>query len=151
MVAWKLFTATVLVLGGAIGQHPDEALLRRGDIGAFAPESFRARLVLTSQPSKTRHEIEVWRSGAAKTLVRMLDPKERGKFLLRLDDDMWFVSSTAKKPLRLRASGSAWREPTTRFGARASVRRARRRGTARRVDRRRGWAEAPPGRSEYSL
>jgi hypothetical protein len=104
MVVWKLLTATVLVLGGAIGQHSDEALLRRGDIGAFAPESFRARLVLTSQPNKTRHEIEVWRAGSAKTLVRMLDPKDLGKFLLRLDDVMWFFASTAKKPVKLNAS-----------------------------------------------
>jgi hypothetical protein len=100
---WTLITAGSLLFSGQAA-HPDAALLRRGDIGAFAPESFRATLSLTAQPSKERHEIEVWRSGGAKTLVRMLDPKERGKFLLRLGDDMWFISPSAKKPVKLNAS-----------------------------------------------
>ena len=104
MAVWRLLTAAWLVVGGTASQDPNEALLRRGDIGAFAPDSFRARLVLTSQPAKTRHEIEVWRSGAAKTLVRMLDLKDQGKFLLRLGDDMWFIASTVKKPVKLSAS-----------------------------------------------
>jgi outer membrane lipoprotein-sorting protein len=115
MPAWTLVTLIALAWLGADGTvrlkagapqaaHPDAALLRRGDIGAFAPESFRATLALTAQPGKERHEIEVWRSGGAKTLVRMLDPKERGKFLLRLGDDMWFISPSAKKPVKLNAS-----------------------------------------------
>jgi hypothetical protein len=104
MAAWKFVTAVALALFGAQAPHPDALLLRRGDIGAFAPESFRATLSLTAQPSNERHEIEVWRSGGAKTLVRMLDPKERGKFLLRLGDEMWFISPSAKKPLKLNSS-----------------------------------------------
>jgi hypothetical protein len=114
MRVWTLITvvAVALVWHGTVrlkadatvsqAAHPDAALLRRGDIGAFAPESFRATLALTT--GKERHEIEVWRSGGAKTLVRMLDPKERGKFLLRLGDDMWFISPSAKKPVKLNAS-----------------------------------------------
>ena len=104
MPAWKLVTSIALALFAGQATHPDAALLRRGDIGAFAPESFRATLALTAQPAKERHEIEVWRSGSAKTLVRMLDPKERGKFLLRLGDDMWFISPSARKPVKLNAS-----------------------------------------------
>jgi outer membrane lipoprotein-sorting protein len=98
--AWAVVAAIALTQA----PHPDAALLRRGDIGAFAPESFRATLRLTAQPGKEHHEIEVWRSGGAKTLVRMLDPKERGKFLLRLGDEMWFISPSAKKPVKLNAS-----------------------------------------------
>jgi hypothetical protein len=104
MLAWKLVATLAVALFAGQSPHPDSALLRRGDIGAFAPDSFRATLALTSQPSKERHDIEVWRSGGAKTLVRMLDPKERGKFLLRLGDDMWFISPSAKKPVKLNAS-----------------------------------------------
>ncbi len=104
MVAWTFVTVLVLALLGGQAPHPDAALLRRGDIGAFAPESFRATLALTAQPGKARHEIEVWRSGGGKTLVRMLDPRERGKFLLRLGDDMWFISPSARKPVKLSAS-----------------------------------------------
>lgn len=104
MGAWTFVTAIALGLLGGQAPHPDAALLRRGDIGAFAPEYFRATLSLTTPPGKERHEIEVWRSGGARTLVRMLDPKERGKFLLRLGDEMWFISPSARKPVRLNAS-----------------------------------------------
>lgn len=103
MRAWT-FVMMVAIQLATQAPHPDLALLKRGDIGAFAPESFRATLALTAQPGKEHHEIEVWRSGGAKTLVRMLDPKERGKFLLRLGDDMWFISPSAKRPVKLNAS-----------------------------------------------
>jgi hypothetical protein len=49
-------------------------------------------------------EIEVWRDGAERTLVRFLDPRERGKFLLRRGDDLWFLAPGAKKPVRLKPS-----------------------------------------------
>lgn len=104
MATWAFVTVIALALLGGQAPHPDSTLLRRGDIGAFAPESFRATLALTAQEGKERHEIEVWRSGSAKTLVRMLDPKERGKFLLRLADDVWFISPSARKPVKLNAS-----------------------------------------------
>jgi hypothetical protein len=84
-------------------QSPDE-LLRRSDVGAFAPSSFRARLILTSLPQRAKHEIEVWRSGDSKTLIQMLDPTEQGKYLLRLDGQIWFLAPSAKKPIRLNAS-----------------------------------------------
>ena len=104
MSAWTVVTVIVLALLGWQAPHPDAALLKRGDIGAFGPESFRATLALTAHPGEGRHKIEVWRSGDAKTLVRMLDPKERGKFLLRLGDEMWFISPSAKQPVKLNAS-----------------------------------------------
>jgi hypothetical protein len=46
-------------------------------------------------------EVELWRSGADRTLVRFLDPKERGKYLLRLGADLWFIAPGAKNPVKL--------------------------------------------------
>ena len=46
-------------------------------------------------------EVELWRSGANRTLVRFLDPKERGKYLLRLGADLWFIAPGAKNPVKL--------------------------------------------------
>ena len=83
-VAFKAAIAAVVVAAGMVGQNAGE-LLRRSDIGAFAPSSFRARLALKSPASGAAHEVEVWRSGDAKTLIRFLDAKERGKYLLRLE------------------------------------------------------------------
>lgn len=97
------WTIVMAALAGVLTQSPEE-LLRRSDVGAFAPSSFRARLVLKSPPQNATHEIEVWRSGETKTLIRLLDPKERGKYLLRLDGQLWLLSPSAKKPVRLSPS-----------------------------------------------
>jgi hypothetical protein len=45
--------------------------------------------------------IEVWRSGEARTLVRFLDPGERGKYLLYRDRDLWFLAPGSRNPVRL--------------------------------------------------
>jgi hypothetical protein len=102
----------VLALGGVAGAgEPSpspatipawaEELLRASDVGSFSPQSFRARMRLGDAKGI---EIEVWRSGATRTLVRFLDPKERGKYLLRRDDDLWFLAPGARKPVRLKPS-----------------------------------------------
>ena len=80
--------------------NPQEILLR-SDVAAPAPSSFRARLALKRLPSPARHEVEVWRSGDAKTLVRFLDAKERGKYLLRLDGELWLLAPGAREPVHL--------------------------------------------------
>jgi hypothetical protein len=81
---------------------PDD-LLRRTDIGALAPESFRSHMRLAAG-DKTPLEVEVWRKGESRTLVRLLGPKEKGKYLLRLGSTLWFLAPGAKKPVRLSPS-----------------------------------------------
>lgn len=99
----SLIAALALVaIGGSAVQAPD-ALLKRSDVGAFVPESFRARLVL-SRGTDADSEIELWRSGQQRTLIRFIDPKERGKFLLRRDADLWLITPGTKKPTRLSPS-----------------------------------------------
>jgi len=87
-----------------------EELLRKTDLGALAPESFRSRMRLTAG-ERPPLEVEVWRKGEAQTLVRLLGAKERGKYLLRLGPVLWFLAPGAKKPVRLspayRLRGSA--------------------------------------------
>jgi hypothetical protein len=87
-----------------------EELLRRADVGAMAPESFRSRMRLTAG-DKPPLDVEVWRKGETRTLVRLLGAKERGKYLLRLGSVLWFLAPGAKKPVRLdpsyRLRGSA--------------------------------------------
>jgi Outer membrane lipoprotein-sorting protein len=99
----------VCVLGaalhaGAAATPNAEALLQRSDVGAFAPSAFRARLSLRTGPSAAPHQIEIWRAGQARTLVRFLDSKERGKYLLRLGGDLWLITRGAKAPVRLNPS-----------------------------------------------
>jgi hypothetical protein len=80
-----------------------DAILRRADVGALAPESFRSRMRLTAG-SRTPLDVEVWRKGESRTLVRFLGAKEQGKYLLRLGSALWFLSPGAKKPVRLNPS-----------------------------------------------
>jgi hypothetical protein len=84
-------------------RSPQE-LLARSDVGSFAPSSFRARLLLKPPPPRESREVEVWRSGEAKTLVRFLSAKERGKYLLRLGRQLWLVAPGAREPVRLSPS-----------------------------------------------
>src|SRR4051812_31592252 len=81
---------SVAVLSADLALSPEE-LLRRSDVGALAPESFRSRMRLRAG-DKPPLEVEVWRKGEARTLVRLLGDKERGKYLLRLGSDLWFLA-----------------------------------------------------------
>lgn len=92
------------VLVAGLSTLTPEGLLRRSDVGAFAPASFRARIVMKKAPSDAGHETEVWRSGDSKTLVRFLDPRERGKYLIRLQSQLWLLTPGAKNPVRLSPS-----------------------------------------------
>ena len=111
LALWMALSVSVPVsVGGADRALGPEELLRKTDLGALAPESFRSRMRLTAG-DKPPLEVEVWRKGDAQTLVRLLGAKERGKYLLRLDSVLWFLSPGAKKPVRLspayRLRGSA--------------------------------------------
>jgi Outer membrane lipoprotein-sorting protein len=84
-----------------------QELLARSDLGALAPDSFRSRMRLsTTEPGRPPLEIEVWRRGEERTLVRFLGAKEQAKYLLRLGGALWFLAPGAKKPVRL---GPAYR------------------------------------------
>ena len=98
-----------LLLVAALAQAPpaaapkaiaaaDLALLAQSDPFARAPKSSRARLAV-SAAGKTM-ALEIWRSGES-GLVRFLDARERGKFLLRLPQGAYFIAPGAKQPIRL--------------------------------------------------
>lgn len=90
---------------GLAAELSPEALLAASDVSRAAPESFRARLRLTMREAAGKapmvSEVEVWRSGETKALVRFLDPKERGKFLLRRENELWFLAPGAARPVHL--------------------------------------------------
>lgn len=75
--------------------------LRDSDIGARAPESFVSRLVLTNRRDGKPHDIEVWRAGPTRLLVRFLGDGERGRYLLRRGADLWLLTPDAKQPVKL--------------------------------------------------
>jgi len=82
-------------------------LLRKSDVAACAPESFRAHLRITPQRQPPDPmEVEVWSSSESRSLVRFLGEKEKGKYLLRVDGVVWFLAPGARKPVKV---GSAHR------------------------------------------
>ena len=97
--------ATVPAAAGTIAPADAVELLKQSDVASHSPESFRARLRITplNDPPEPM-EVEVWRSGESKSLVRFLGPKERGKYLLRLDGVGWFLAPGAKKPVKVGAA-----------------------------------------------
>lgn len=84
----------------AVSPSAQDSLLRRSDVGAFVPQSMRARLTL-ARGGDAATSVEIFRSGANRTLLRFLAPKERGKFLLRRDGDLWLIAPGAKRPVKL--------------------------------------------------
>ena len=97
--------ATLAAPAGTIAPADAAELLKQSDVASYSPESFRARLRITAlrEPPDSM-EVEVWRSGESKSLVRFLGPKERGKYLLRLDGISWFLAPGAKKPVKVGAA-----------------------------------------------
>lgn len=83
-------------------------ILRTSDVASFAPESFRARLRISplheSAETPDPMDVEVWSLGDAKSLVRFLGAKEKGKYLLRLDGTVWFLAPGARKPVKVGAA-----------------------------------------------
>jgi hypothetical protein len=103
---WDTCSLTLaLSIGAGVARAGDtpEELLRRSDITTLAPESFQARVTLTQVQGRELN-LEVFRAGERRTLVRFLDPKERGKYLLKRDGVLWFLSPRAKAPVKLNPS-----------------------------------------------
>src|SRR6185436_6390927 len=101
-----LVTILASLIAAAVGMLPareSQELLRRSDAGALAPTAFRARLAVVAATSKGRHEIEVWRSGES-MLVRFLDPKDRGKYIVERAGEQWLIAPGARRPVRLKTS-----------------------------------------------
>ena len=100
----RSWAVAAIALGtGALEPRDAQTLLHQSDAGRLAPAAFRARLTVSGPPSKGAHEIEVWRSDES-MLVRFLDAKERGKFLVRREGEQWLIAPGARKPVRLKTS-----------------------------------------------
>ena len=94
-----------LALGaGALAAESPAALLAASDLFAAAPEELRLELEVGAEGSAARVPLEIWRRGRERALVRFLAPAERGKFVLRLGADTWFVAPGASRPVKLGAA-----------------------------------------------
>jgi outer membrane lipoprotein-sorting protein len=114
MLVAFLITCT-LVCHAASATAPDaEALLRRSDSFRNGWPSFVTRVKITNYESGKSDEeryYEVSQKGTDKTYVEFLTPREKGRHLLMLGDDMWVYLPDTSRPVRItpleRLSGDA--------------------------------------------
>jgi hypothetical protein len=78
-----------------------ERLLATSDPFADAPAELRLAAAVTSPPSRSRTPIEIWRRGDELLLVRFLAPRDRGKYVVRRADELWFLAPGSARPVRL--------------------------------------------------
>ena len=79
-------------------------LLAASDLFARAPAELRLELEVGAEGAPERVPLEIWRSGPERALVRFLDPRERGKFVLRLGAETYFLAPGASRPVKLGAA-----------------------------------------------
>lgn len=91
--------AAAAAAGPAAVVAMEESLPPESDLALLPPESFRARFRVVAEGSE--REVELWRSGVDRSLVRFLSPGDEGKFLVRHGETTWLIAPGAKKPVRL--------------------------------------------------
>lgn len=102
-LAWAFAIVLVASVVGAEELTSTE-LLAVSDLFSKAPQEFRAEIEIGPLGRKSGHRLEVYRKGRDRELVRFLEKKERGKFLLRRDEQLYFLSPGAAKPVKLAPS-----------------------------------------------
>lgn len=78
-----------------------DSLLAESDPFVRAPAEVRVELVFSTAASRAEVPLELWRRGDSLALVRFLDPRDRGKYVIRRDGSFFFLSPRAAKPVEL--------------------------------------------------
>ena len=111
----SLLLTCALVAGAASVPSVDaDALLKRSDTFRNGWPSFVTRVKITNYESGKPDEeklYEVSQKGTDKTYVEFMSPREKGRHLLMLGDDMWVYLPDTSRPVRItpleRLSGDA--------------------------------------------
>ena len=82
----------------------DQELLAASDLFAAAPAEFRVELEVRPATAASGMPLEIWRRGEELALVRLLAEKDRGKFLLRRDRELYFIAPGSARPVKLAPS-----------------------------------------------
>jgi outer membrane lipoprotein-sorting protein len=101
----------LLLTGGALGAAAAtiygidaQALLTESDTMRNGTESFTERVKITNYEgakADEEHLYSVSQKGLDKTHVEFLSPREKGRFLLMLGDDMWVYLPDTSRPVRI--------------------------------------------------
>lgn len=82
----------------------DQELLAESDLFAAAPAEFRLEVEVRRSAEPAGLPLEIWRRGEELALVRLLAERDRGKFLLRRDRELYFIAPGSARPVKLAPS-----------------------------------------------
>ena len=82
----------------------DIELLAASDLFAAAPTEFRVEVEVRQGAAASGMPLEIWRRGEELALVRLMAAKDRGKFLLRRDRELYFIAPGSARPVKLAPS-----------------------------------------------
>ncbi len=113
---WTMALATVLAAATTGATLPPEpaVLLKRSDRARNGWDSFVGRVKIVNYEdgkADEEHLFEVSQKGVDKSYVEFLSPREKGRHMLMLGDDMWIYLPDTSRPIRItpaeRLAGSA--------------------------------------------
>lgn len=99
-----LFTYALLGHAASIPAPDAEALLKRSDTYRNGWPSYVVSVKITDYEagkSDEEHLYQVSQKGADRTLVEFMSPREKGRHVLMLGDDMWIYLPDTSRPVRI--------------------------------------------------
>ncbi len=99
-----LFTAAGALAATSAGSVDPVALLQKSDALRNGSTSFVVRVKISNFEGTKQDDEEMYQvsqKGADKTHVEFLSPREKGRFLLMLGDDMWIYLPDTSRPVRI--------------------------------------------------
>ncbi len=98
------FALTLTAVGLAQAATPDPLqILRAADLTRGGWDSYEVHLVIANE-TKNRteeHLFDVLIKGTDRSLVRFMNPRDKGRELLMLGDDMWVFLPNTQRPVRI--------------------------------------------------
>lgn len=110
----SIIFSLVAVVGAAAAGPDAPALLKQYDSLRNGWESFTVRVAITNfenGKADEQQDFEVYQKGTERTYVEFMSPRDKGRHLLMLGDDMWIFLPDTSRPIRItpleRLSGNA--------------------------------------------
>jgi outer membrane lipoprotein-sorting protein len=103
-VLWLLAGSALSAAAATIASVDAQALLRQSDILRNGSASYVVHIKITNFEGARQDEEHLYavsQKGLDKTHVEFLSPREKGRYLLMLGDDMWIYLPDTSRPVRI--------------------------------------------------
>jgi outer membrane lipoprotein-sorting protein len=103
-VLWLLAGSALSAAAATIANVDAQALLRQSDILRNGSASYVVHIKITNFEGARQDEEHLYavsQKGLDKTHVEFLSPREKGRYLLMLGDDMWIYLPDTSRPVRI--------------------------------------------------